>query len=182
MIGHSRGAKVLAVAVALMVTTLAAAADSSYNLGVAAWQKKNYAEAARRWSAAVLTGNLNAMNNLAYLYSNGLGVAHQDAVALSLWQSAAYSGHSEAQWHLGTVYERGLGVSTDIVRAYAWYGCAWASAKRNAEGETADIETKIAADAQTSLAALKGRLDDEQLARAEILRGQLVERYGTAAP
>jgi TPR repeat protein len=174
--------KILVVAVALCVTALPAASETPYNLGVAAWQKKNYVEAARQWSAAVLTGNLDAMNNLAYLYSNGLGVAHQDAVALSLWQSAAYSGHSESQWHLGTVYEQGLGVSADLVRAYAWYGCALASAKRNTEGETADVETKIGADAESSLAALKEKLDDKQLARAEVLRAQLVERYGKAAP
>ncbi len=174
--------KVLVVAAAVCITALAAASDTPYNLGVAAWQKKNYPDAARQWSAAVLTGNLNAMNNLAYLYSNGLGVAHQDAVALSLWQSAAYSGHSESQWHLGTVYERGMGVSRDLVRAYAWYGCALASAKRNAEGETVDVEAKIGSDAEASLAALKGKLDDEELARAEVLRMQLVERYGVAAP
>ena len=174
--------KALVVAVALFVTASSTAAETAYNLGVAAWQKKNYVEAARQWSAAVLTGDLNAMNNLAYLYSNGMGVAHQDAVALSLWQSAAYSGHSESQWHLGTVYEQGLGVSRDLVRAYAWYGCALISTKRNAEGETADVEATIGADAESSLAALKGKLDNEQLARAEVLRAQLVERYGKAAP
>ncbi len=178
-LGTVRG---LVVAAALCVAALPAASETPYNLGVAAWQKKNYIEAARQWSAAVLTGNLDAMNNLAYLYSNGLGVAHQDTVALSLWQLAAYSGQSESQWHLGTVYEKGLGVPTDIVRAYAWYGCALASAKRNTEGETADLETKIGADAESSLAALKGKLDEKQLARAEVLRVQLVERYGKATP
>ena len=75
-----------------------------------------------------------------------------------------------------------LGVSRDIVRAYAWYGCALASAKRNARGDTADVEARIGADAVSSLAALKGKLDDGELARAEILRMQLVERYGKAAP
>jgi hypothetical protein len=177
-----RTTKILVVAVAVCITALAAASETPYNLGVAAWQRKNYVEAARQWSAAVLTGNLNAMNNLAYLYSNGLGVTHQDAVALSLWQAAAYSGHSESQWHLGTVYEQSLGVPKDLVRAYAWYGCALASAKRDTEGETAAVETKIGADAEASLAALKTKLDDKQLARAEVLRMQLVERYGTSAP
>jgi hypothetical protein len=89
-------------------------------------------------------------------------------------ESAAYSGHSESN---------GIWVpSMSGVRAYAWYGCALTSAKRNTEGENADVEAKIGTDTEASLVALIGRLDDKQLARAEVLRRQLAERYGTPPP
>ena len=161
---------------------LSIAAGTPYNLGVDAWQKKNYVEAARQWSSAALSGDLNALNNLAFLYSSGLGVTRQSDVAARLWRIAAYSGHAESQWHLGTAYEQGNGVPKDIVAAYAWYGCAVESARRRAQEDGSGTEAKIEADARASLAVAKAKLDNSNAARAELLRALLVQRYGTAAP
>jgi hypothetical protein len=174
--------RVWLAAVILGASGLSIAADTSYNLGVDAWQKKNYAEAARQWSSAALSGDLNALNNLAFLYSSGMGVTRQSDVAVKLWRIAAHSGHSESQWHLGTAYEQGNGVPKDIVAAYAWYGCAIVSAKRRAQEDGSGTEARIEADARESLAAAKVKLDKSNSARAELLRALLVQRYGTAAP
>jgi hypothetical protein len=175
-------ARVLLVALALALSGISAAADTAYNLGVDAWHKKDYVEAAHQWSLSVLTGDVNALNNLAHLYASGMGVTRDADVAVGLWRLAAYSGHSESQWHLGVAYEQGLGVPQDLVTAYAWYGCAIESAKRLAPGDVSGTEAKIEGDAQGSFAAIKGKLDKSTRVRAELLRALLVQRYGIAAP
>jgi TPR repeat protein len=175
-------ARALVVAVAMAVSGMSAAADPTYNLGVDAWRKKDYAEAARQWSLSVLTGDLDAINNLAYLYANGMGVTQNADAADKLWRLAAFSGHAESQWHLAISYEKGLGVPQDLVAAYAWYGCAIESAKRLAPADASGTEAKIGGDAQASFRAIKDKLDQSRLARAELLRALLVQRYGIAAP
>ena len=72
----------------LPVCRLAAATDASYNAGVYAWRKKDYPETAKQWSQAVLSGNVAAMNNLAFLYFNGLGMKPRISEAISLWRVA----------------------------------------------------------------------------------------------
>jgi TPR repeat protein len=156
--------------------------DKAYNLGVDAWHKKNYAEAARQWSQSILSGDVDALNNLAYLYANGMGVPRNPDAATKLWRLAAHSGQAESQWHLGVAYEQGLGVPQDLVTAYAWYGCAIESARRLAPSDVSGTETKIQGDAQESFAAIKDKLDKSDVARAELLRALLVQRYGIAAP
>jgi hypothetical protein len=168
--------------VALALSGISAAADTAYNLGVDAWHKKDYVEAAHQWSLSVLTGDVNALNNLAHLYASGMGVTRNADAAVGLWRLAAYSGHSESQWHLGVAYEQGLGVPQDLVTAYAWYGCAIESAKRLAPGDVSGTEAMIEGDAQGSFAAIKGKLDKSTRVRAELLRALLVQRYGIAAP
>jgi len=175
-------ARALIVALALVTSGVSVAADTAYNLGVDAWRKKDYVEAARQWSQSVLSGDLDALNNLAYLNANGMGVAQNADAAFKLWRIAANSGHAESQWHLGVAYEKGLGVPQDLVTAYGWYGCAIESAKRLALADASGTEAKIGEEAQESLMAIKAKLDKPDLERAELLRTLLVQRYGLAAP
>jgi TPR repeat protein len=175
-------ARALIVAVAMAISDLSAAADPAYNLGVDAWRKEDYADAARQWSLAVLSGDLDAINNLAYLYANGMGVTQDADAAVKLWRLAANSGHAESQWHLAVSYEKGLGVPQDPVTAYAWYGCAVESARRLAPADASGTEAKIGGYAQASLMAIKDRLDKPSVERADLLRVLLVQRYGIAAP
>lgn len=154
----------------------------SYNKGVDAWRRQDYAAAAREWSVAVLSGDTNAMNNLAYLYFNGMGTERRIDDAIALWRLASYSGNSESQWHLGYAYQEGIGVEKDLVAAYAWYSCAIETAQRLAARDESGTEAKIAADAKSSLAGLEGQLAPEPLASALVLRSKLIERYSAAAP
>jgi hypothetical protein len=128
-----------------------------------------------------LLGDVDALNNLAFLYSTGQGVTQNEDIAVSLWHLAAYSGHSEAQWHLGGAYEQGLGVPKDLSMAYAWYGCAIVSAQRRAHNDVSGTEAKIESDAQGSLASLKTTLEQTALSRGEELKDTLVRRYGIGA-
>lgn len=161
---------------------VSATTESVYNLGVEAWKHKNYAEAARLWTLALPEGNVNALNNLGYLYSTGMGVPKDPERAFQLWTIAARFGHSESQWHLGYAYQHGEGVEADEIYAYAWYLCAQASAARlklkNSDGTEQTIENDVVA----SLKELEPQLSATVLGHARELAQKLIDRYGTEAP
>ena len=168
----------------LVVVVGSAAADvaSSYNQGVDAWRRKDYAEASRQWSAAVLQGNVDAINNLAFLYYNGLGGPKRVDQAVALWRTAAQAGHSESQWHLGSAYEQGVGVRKSAIHAFAWYRCAAETASRLASAENADSEQAILDDAKASLAKLSPTLNASDRRRAEAMAIDLASRFARAVP
>ena len=168
--------------VLLMPAASTRAAETPYNAGVEAWKKKDYPEAAKQWSQAVLAGNLDAMNNLAFLYFNGLGMAPRVPDAIRLWQTAAYAGHSEAQWHLGIAYEQGTGVDKDLLKAYAWYRCSVENATRRKTTDHSEVEAAIESDARRSLEQITVKLGADQLSRARTLANEYLLRYGKAAP
>ena len=168
--------------VLLSIAQVADALDEPYNAGVDAWKKKDYAQAANQWSQAVLAGNLDAMNNLAYLYFNGLGLKSRVPDAIRLWRIAGFAGHSEAQWHLGAAYENGTGVEKDPVKAYAWYQCAIESAKRKKVSDPTGTEARIEDDAARSMRQLMTQMSPSDLARASGVAHEYIRRYGTASP
>jgi Sel1 repeat len=168
--------------VLLSIAPAADALDEPYNAGVDAWKKKDYAQAANQWSLAVLAGNVDAMNNLAYLYFNGLGLKSRVSDAIRLWRIAGFAGHSEAQWHLGAAYENGTGVEKDPVKAYAWYRCAVESAKRKKASDSTGIEARIEDDAARSMHQLMTQMSPSDLARASGVADEYIRRYGTAPP
>jgi hypothetical protein len=160
----------------------AGAADESYNAGVDAWRNKDYPEAAKHWSRAVLSGDVEAMNNLAYLYFNGLGMKPRISDAIRLWRVAAFAGQSEAQWHLGTAYEDGKGIEKEPVKAYAWYRCAVESARKKKGSDNSGTEAAIERDATRSIGQLVSRMNPDDLHRASALADEYIRRYGTATP
>ena len=172
----------LSAAIGISTCLSAAAAETPYNLGVEAWKHKKYDEAAREWALALQDGEVNALNNLGYLYSTGKGVPKDPDRAFQLWTIAARYGNSESQWHMGYAYEHGEGVGQDLVYAYGWYGCALASASRLKHDDASGTERHIEDDAVASLRDLKPQLSSEQLTRAQELTQRLVDRYGQAAP
>lgn len=174
----------------LMLSALLAASspgraeESDYNLGVSAYQKKDYAQAAARWKASVARGNVDAMNNLAFLLYSGYGVTKDIDAAIELWRTASYAGHSEAQWHLGLAYERGVGVQQDAVKAYAWYRCSMESASGKVRGKQKDaaVEADILKDSTDSLNQLTANLSAPDLLRGQTLAGEYIARYGKPPP
>jgi uncharacterized protein len=168
--------------VLVSATCISATAESVYNLGVHAWQHKKYEEAARLWTLALPEGNVDALNNLAYLYSTGMGVPKDPSRAFHLWTIAARFGHSESQWHLGYAYQHGEGIEPDGVYSYAWYRCAQASAARLKRENLDGTEQAIENDAMASLKDLEPQLSADDISGAKELAQRLVDRYGTAAP
>jgi TPR repeat protein len=168
----------------IMASCASRPSESSYNLGVEAYKKRNYSEAARQWTSSVGNGDIEAMNNLGYLLYNGYGVVKDTDRAVQLWKVAAEAGESEAQWHLGAAYETGVGTRESPSEAYAWYRCAIESASNNLKSKIKDhdSEAAIRSDATESLNKLKARISPSDAQRGEVLAGDYIIRYGKPPP
>jgi TPR repeat protein len=168
----------------VVVSCASAPAETPYNLGVAAYKKRNYSEAAAQWTKSVDRGNTEAMNNLGYLLYNGYGVEKDTDHAIKLWQVASEAGESESQWHLGRAYETGVGVERSLSKAYAWYQCAIETASNNSTAANKDhnTEAEILKDAKGSLDKMKDGIDASDLERGKALAAEYIARYGKPAP
>ena len=168
----------------VVVSCASAPPETPYNLGVAAYKKRNYSEAAAQWTKSVALGNTEAMNNLGYLLYNGYGVDTDTYRAVKLWRVAADAGESEAQWHLGGAYETGIGVERSLPKAYAWYQCAIETASNNssATGKDRDTEAAILSDAKGSLDKMKYGLSASDLEMGRALAAEYIGRYGKPSP
>jgi TPR repeat protein len=168
----------------VVVSCASVPADTPYNLGVAAYKKRNYSEAAAQWARSVARGDTEAMNNLGYLLYNGYGVDKDTDRAIKLWQVASEAGESESQWHLGGAYETGIGVERNPSKAYAWYQCAIETASYNSTAANKDHNTEAAIlkDAKGSLDEMKDGLGASDLERGQALAAEYIARYGKPAP
>ena len=66
-------------------------------------------------------GNIDALNNLGYLYDEGLGTRRDQAKARELYIRAAEAGNAGAQMNLSAYYFKGLGgLRKDLAKSLAW--------------------------------------------------------------
>lgn len=156
---------------------------------------QDYAEAFNWWHQSAFLGNAWAMNSVGDLYENGLGTPRNLQMAMTWYQSAAEQREPMGMYNVGLLYEAGAGVTRDDSEALAWfrkaaqrgYGSAMHSiGKMYAEGRAVDADMvealawysvadlryppEDAAEAKVNrddIAALRERLDAEQLARAK---------------
>ncbi len=92
-----------------------------YNLGVKAFDRKNY-ELALTWLKPLAEqGHAKAQSYLGYMYEYAYGVARDYREAARWYLLAAQQGDSYGQLSLGLIYEKGLGVARDDARAAEWY-------------------------------------------------------------
>jgi TPR repeat protein len=103
----------------------------------AAFNRGDYATAARLVRADALKGDANAQKNLGYLYAEGLGVPRDPAQALAWYQKAADQGYAPAYNNLGIMYADGFGVRQDLVQAYLFFIKAWET------GDAEDVRLAI---------------------------------------
>jgi hypothetical protein len=165
------------LAALLCACAAAPATETPYNQGVAAYKVKDYREAMVQWSIAAESGNIDAMNNLAFLMFNGFGAEARRQQAIELWRFAASKGQSESQWHLGNAYAEGSGVEQDLVSAYAWYRCSIESAERRSRESGDKTEDEIAQDARKSLVEITDKLSGGDLERGRQLAAQYIAQY-----
>jgi hypothetical protein len=86
-----------------------------------AFEKGDFASAARLSKLAAEQGDSGAQQFLGGLYSFGQGVPKSPAEAVKYYAMAAEHGWSEAMANLGKAYETGEGVLRDSVQALKWY-------------------------------------------------------------
>jgi uncharacterized protein len=92
--------------------------------GVEAYHHGEYATAYQLLHPLAEKGDARAQLNIAFLFSDGLGVPQDYAEALKWCRKAAEQGYAGAQGLLGYWYERGQGVPQDYVQAHMWFNLA----------------------------------------------------------
>ncbi len=117
--------------------------------------ERNMARAVELLQEAAAAGEARAFGELGTLYDAGQGVVRDLKKAAEYYQRAADAGMMAAQYNIGVMYERGEGVARDPVKAYYYYSLA-------SDGGFFPFAT-------TALAALKGKLTDSQIAKAEAM-------------
>ena len=85
------------------VATFAHAGD--YEVGVAAYGRKDYPRALRLFKRSYAVGDMRAANYLGRMYRDGEGVKEDRKEAMEWFRIAAERGDAEAQWSLGGMYE-----------------------------------------------------------------------------
>lgn len=90
----------------------------------AAYQRGDYAAAARIYQALAAQGDANAQNSLGVMFLNGQGAKRDYSEALKWFRRAAALGSPAAQFNLGEMYFRGRGVEPDLLFAARWYSRA----------------------------------------------------------
>lgn len=128
----------------------------------AAYQRGDYAAAARGFAALARDGDPDAQYALAVLYDLGRGVRRDLQAAATWYRRAAEQGVPEAQFNLGAMYANGEGVAEDLVSAYALLALAAAQGHAEAARERDKVGRFMSRD--QIVAAL--RLAEAQQARA----------------
>jgi len=109
------------VAFYVAVSNAATAADPLAD-GQAAYQRGDYASAARLLPPLAAAGNPSAQATLGMMYNQGAGVVQDFQQAMKWWKLAAAQGNALAQINLGLRYS----VTQDFVRAGMWLNVAGA--------------------------------------------------------
>jgi hypothetical protein len=86
-----------------------------------AFERKDFASAARLARSAADSGDSGAQQFLGGLYASGQGVRADVPAAVKYYALAAEKGWSEAMNNLAKAYETGLGIGRDPVMALKWY-------------------------------------------------------------
>lgn len=95
--------------------------SEDYIKGKAAYDVKDYKEAARHFSIAAQQGDADAQCMLGKCYSQGIGVELNYSEAAKWFRKAADKGNAEAQFRLGNFcYGNGEGVDRDLNEAAKW--------------------------------------------------------------
>ena len=93
----------------------------SFNEGLEAEKRGDYATAVEIWRPFAEQGHAIAQYNLAIMYQNGEGVPQDPSRAASWYRRAAEQGDSMAQSNLGSIYRQGRGVPQNYAEATSWY-------------------------------------------------------------
>ncbi len=101
-----------------------AKATDNYNIGLQAYQLKNYTGAFNAWKLGAFEGDAEAQYNLGVLYIEGKGAPRDPEKAHYWFLRAAGQQHPEAQYNLGHLYIEGLGVQADGQEGMSWWRMA----------------------------------------------------------
>src|SRR5436309_9079736 len=93
------------------------AAQASYESGLQAFERGDYAQALKDWLAEAEKGDARAQHNVGVIYDSGRGVTADPVEARRWYERAAAQGLPEAQNNLGMLYAKGRGIEMSQARA-----------------------------------------------------------------
>ena len=96
-------------------------ASEMYQRGTEEADKGHYKEAMRWYRQSAEMGVPEAMREIGYLYTNGLGTAKDYIEAMRWYRQSADKGYALAMNEVGRLYLHGLGVPTNYSEAMRWY-------------------------------------------------------------
>jgi len=96
-------------------------ADEEFRRGSGLYKARDFAGAARVFSALAQRGHAPSQLQIGYQYANAEGVPRSDASAVQWYLKAAEQGYAPAQNNLGLFYEIGRGVREDWAQSARWF-------------------------------------------------------------
>ena len=133
--------------------------------GYASYRRKDYIDAVAKWQIVADGGKAEAQSLLGLMHFFGQGVPQNYPMALHWLHRAAAQGEPKAQFKLGAMHVNGQGVKRDNVRAAMWFILAAKSAHPKAQKE---------------LSKVSAELSPEQIAAANVLAQNCIDRGYTA--
>lgn len=148
----------------LLFFSLNMSAWADFNQGVVAYLMGEYDKAFTTMQSLSETADHGyAQYYLGMMYLKGQGT-EQDVEEASKWlRKSAEQGIPQAQYNLARLYMKGEGVPRDYERAYVWYKTG-ASHKHAASAN--------------GIESAQSNLNEEQLAEAEKLSAEYIDKYG----
>jgi len=123
----------------VLILLLAAAGTASAGPaqdGARAFNRQDYARAARVFVPLATRGDAQAQAYLGFMYAQGYGVPQSYVKAAYWYRRAAEQGNATAQYWLALMYDKGHGLPPDIIQAYKWLNLAIARAAARRERES----------------------------------------------
>jgi TPR repeat protein len=99
----------------------AALPGADFQVGLAAFNRGDFAAALKEWQPLAEQGDANSQYNLGLLYARGQGVQQDYQRALAWYQKAAEQGVPAAEYNLGVMYANGQGVAASPAEASKWF-------------------------------------------------------------
>ncbi len=133
-----------AMAVAGSMIAMPSAGAGSWDEGMKAFARKEYAAAAKLFRPLAEKGNAVAQYRIAMMHKMGLGVSKDRKQAEKWSRLAAKQGNADAQVLLGSLYYKGDGKEPDdIAKAYMWYDIAAAQGNDEAKKELVTVSSGL---------------------------------------
>lgn len=115
----------------------------TFNQGMIALSKDDYADAAKLLRPLAERGDRRAQFWIGYMHQEGQGLPRDFAEALKWLRRSADQGENGAQYQLARIYAEASGVPRDLVTAYMWLSLAASQGHDRSEKARDQIESKM---------------------------------------
>ena len=109
------------IAAGLLAACFAFPAQAGWDEAVGAYNKGDYATAAKEFRPFAEQGQATAQYILGWIFQNGDGVPQNHTEAIRWYTKAAEKGNADAQYALGAYYMSGNGAARDDAKAATWF-------------------------------------------------------------